>query len=119
MGVAYAGTKSMLMWGAPIISALSLVLAGAAAALSNSYYLMLMTFAGQKRWRTWAADPEGITGDALLAFINGELFPALKELPANGLRQAALSLVLLGIFLGLGYSLLGDNALAYPAEEGW
>jgi len=36
------------------------------------------------QWRTWAADPEGITGDALLAFINGELFPALKELPASG-----------------------------------
>ena len=33
------------------------------------------------RWRGWAADPEGITGDALLAFINDELFPALKDLP--------------------------------------
>ena len=33
------------------------------------------------RWRAWAADPEGITGDALLAFVNDELFPALKELP--------------------------------------
>ncbi|WOH50696.1 N-6 DNA methylase [Bradyrhizobium sp. sBnM-33] len=32
------------------------------------------------QWRNWAADPEGITGDALLAFINGELFPALKGL---------------------------------------
>ena len=32
------------------------------------------------RWRAWAADPEGITGDALLAFVNDELFPALKEL---------------------------------------
>jgi type I restriction enzyme M protein len=32
------------------------------------------------QWRTWAADPEGITGDALLTFINGELFPTLKEL---------------------------------------
>ncbi len=32
------------------------------------------------QWRNWAADPEGMTGDALLAFINGELFPALKEL---------------------------------------
>jgi len=35
------------------------------------------------QWRSWAADPEGITGDALLAFINGELFPALKELPTS------------------------------------
>ena len=32
------------------------------------------------RWRTWAADPEGITGDSLLAFVNDELFPTLKGL---------------------------------------
>jgi type I restriction enzyme M protein len=38
----------------------------------------------QFQWRTWAADPEGITGDALMTFINAELFPALKELPATG-----------------------------------
>ena len=34
------------------------------------------------RWRTWAADPEGITGDDLLEFVNTELFPRLKDLPA-------------------------------------
>ena len=33
-------------------------------------------------WRSWAADNEGITGDELLSFVNGELFPALKELVA-------------------------------------
>jgi type I restriction enzyme M protein len=33
------------------------------------------------QWRSWAADPEGITGDELLSFINDELFPTLKELP--------------------------------------
>jgi len=33
------------------------------------------------QWRAWAANPEGMTGDALMAFINDELFPALKELP--------------------------------------
>ena len=33
------------------------------------------------QWRNWAADPEGMTGDELLAFVNGELFPRLKELP--------------------------------------
>lgn len=33
------------------------------------------------QWRAWAADPEGITGDALLAFVNDALFPALKNLP--------------------------------------
>ena len=32
------------------------------------------------QWRTWAADPEGITGEELLAFVNGDLFPALKAL---------------------------------------
>ena len=32
------------------------------------------------QWRTWAADPEGITGDELLAFVNGQLFPTLKNL---------------------------------------
>lgn len=36
------------------------------------------------QWRTWAANPEGITGDALLTFINTELFPKLKELPVSG-----------------------------------
>lgn len=30
------------------------------------------------RWRNWAADPEGITGDALLRFIDDTLFPVLK-----------------------------------------
>ncbi len=33
------------------------------------------------QWRAWAADPEGITGETLLDFINEELFPSLKELP--------------------------------------
>lgn len=32
------------------------------------------------RWRNWAKDPEGITGDALLKLINDELFPTLKNL---------------------------------------
>lgn len=32
------------------------------------------------RWRNWAADNEGITGDELLDFVNNRLFPALKEL---------------------------------------
>ena len=36
------------------------------------------------QWRTWAADPEGVTGDALLAFINNDLFPALKNLRTSG-----------------------------------
>ena len=32
------------------------------------------------RWRNWASDPEGITGDELLDFINNRLFKDLKEL---------------------------------------
>src|SRR5690348_7211977 len=36
------------------------------------------------QWRTWAADPEGITGEELLTFINAQLFPQLKELSVNG-----------------------------------
>lgn len=35
------------------------------------------------QWRNWAADPEGITGEALLNFVNNELFPALKGLPVS------------------------------------
>ncbi|WP_122411757.1 HsdM family class I SAM-dependent methyltransferase [Pseudomonas viridiflava] len=30
------------------------------------------------RWRNWAADPEGITGDELNEFVNQQLFPTLK-----------------------------------------
>src|ERR1051325_3887947 len=36
------------------------------------------------RWSAWAADPEGATGDTLLAFINEKLFPGLKSLPVVG-----------------------------------
>ena len=32
------------------------------------------------RWRNWAADEEGATGDELLNLVNNELFPKLKEL---------------------------------------
>lgn len=33
------------------------------------------------QWRAWAANPEGITGDALLDFVNLNLFTKLKTLP--------------------------------------
>jgi type I restriction-modification system DNA methylase subunit len=39
------------------------------------------------RWRNWAADAEGETGDALLAFVDQTLFPGLKTLP-EGVRGA-------------------------------
>jgi len=35
------------------------------------------------QWRNWAADPEGITGEGLLNFVNNELFPALKTVPVS------------------------------------
>jgi type I restriction enzyme M protein len=36
------------------------------------------------QWRSWASDPEGITGEPLLSFVNDELFPELKELTLSG-----------------------------------
>jgi type I restriction enzyme M protein len=32
------------------------------------------------QWSNWAANPEGETGEDLIVFVNGELFPALKRL---------------------------------------
>jgi type I restriction enzyme M protein len=32
------------------------------------------------RWRNWAANPEGMTGDELKSFIDNELFPGLQNL---------------------------------------
>jgi type I restriction enzyme M protein len=40
------------------------------------------------RWRSWAVDSEGITGDSLLDFVNNELFPGLKDLSVNGNSRA-------------------------------
>ncbi len=37
------------------------------------------------RWRNWAKDPEGMTGDELADFVNLQLFPTLKDkLPLHG-----------------------------------
>ena len=33
----------------------------------------------QLRWRNWASNAEGITGDELLQFVDTKLFPALKD----------------------------------------
>ena len=41
-------------------------------------------FPPRLQWRNWAADPEGLTGEALLAFVNSELFPTLKNLVPTG-----------------------------------
>jgi type I restriction enzyme M protein len=49
------------------------------------------------RWRAWAKDAEGITGEALADFINNDLFKTLKELPATG-KNAALAGVVRAVF---------------------
>jgi type I restriction enzyme M protein len=36
------------------------------------------------RWRDWAADPNGPTGQALLSFVNGDLLPYLRGLTGTG-----------------------------------
>lgn len=45
------------------------------------------------QWRKWAADPEGITGDVLLNFINTELFPKLKEHSMTGIQNSRFRIV--------------------------
>jgi type I restriction enzyme M protein len=35
------------------------------------------------RWRNWASDPEGMTGDELMNFVNNKLFPGLKGLKVS------------------------------------
>jgi type I restriction enzyme M protein len=46
--------------------------------------------APELRWCNWAADEEGITGDALLDFVNNTLLPRLKNLVTGGDRVAVL-----------------------------
>ena len=39
------------------------------------------------RWRNWATDAEGLTGEGLLDFVNSQLFPKLKTLPGDAERN--------------------------------
>ena len=39
------------------------------------------------RWSAWASDEEGITGEALLDFVNNTLLPKLKALTSGGDRK--------------------------------
>ena len=39
------------------------------------------------RWRNWAEDSEGITGDELLEFVNNKLFRTLKNLNLDELQD--------------------------------
>ena len=41
-------------------------------------------------WEQWAADAEGITGDDLLRFVDGTLFPALRNLGVQNNQRALL-----------------------------
>jgi len=41
------------------------------------------------RWRNWAANSEGMTGDELKQFLDNDLFPALQNLEAKGGDQRA------------------------------
>ncbi|MCP4446088.1 MAG: SAM-dependent DNA methyltransferase [Myxococcales bacterium] len=48
------------------------------------------------RWQNWAADAEGITGDALLQFTDNKLIPTLRELRVS--NRDKLSLVVRSVF---------------------
>ena len=49
------------------------------------------------RWRNWATDPEGMTGEELQGFVNSELFVTLKNLPADPVRNPR-GFVVRGVF---------------------
>ena len=49
------------------------------------------------RWRNWAADAEGITGDTLLNFVNNDLFGSLKTLSGDAQRNSR-GYVVRGVF---------------------
>ena len=40
------------------------------------------------KWQNWASDDEGLTGDALMEFVNNELFPTLQNLDISFSPQA-------------------------------
>ena len=48
------------------------------------------------RWRNWAADPEGMTGEALSDFVNTTLFPRLKDM--NAPEPDSLAAVIRNVF---------------------
>lgn len=41
------------------------------------------------RWRNWAADPEGITGETLFEFVDNELFPAMADIEVFDPKSSA------------------------------
>lgn len=51
----------------------------------------------EMRWRHWAANAEGITGDELLDFVDNQLFATLKNLPGDAKRNPR-GFVVRGVF---------------------
>lgn len=43
------------------------------------------------QWRNWAGPLDGLTGDKLTEFVNNELLPGLKALPATGNKRTDLT----------------------------
>ena len=50
------------------------------------------------RWRNWAADAEGMTGDELMSFVDNELFPTLQNLGDDGGELQPVARVIRGVF---------------------
>lgn len=50
------------------------------------------------RWRDWAGDAEGITGEALLRFVNNELFEKLKGLSVADVKANLRAFVVREVF---------------------
>jgi type I restriction enzyme M protein len=48
------------------------------------------------RWRNWAADPEGLTGDRLMDFVNNDLFLSLKDI--SGTEHNDMAFVIRSVF---------------------
>ncbi len=61
------------------------------------------------RWGAWAANPEGMTGEALIDFINDTLFPRLKALPLSG-RPGDRAVVVRNVFED-GYNYMKSGQL--------
>lgn len=56
--------------------------------LLNDKYVSVMP--KDLQWRNWAADDEGMTGDDLKKFVDGELIPRLKDLDVSTGNKRAL-----------------------------
>jgi len=63
----------------------------------------------EMRWRNWAADTEGMTGDELLEFINSQLFPTLKELSTTSPGRGRAKVV--GDVFGDAYNYMKNGTL--------